>query len=841
MKQISIAMIVVLFCCVGLFAEPQKEKPTEKPYTWRESLAMHAEELFVPRGKPAPRPPQPYIGISMETVNPNKVVEQGGPENCGGVKIAMLYEGSPAFEVGMKQGDVIVGYVQKGKKSFFAPPETKPGQKKEKFVPAMYIIELFKTLKPGDTVEFIILRNKALINISVKLGARKQYNYDEAAHPELAVKTDGPSRFERYLRENNLYDKYVAITHKLYEASNFQQGTQVIVKDKPDFFRLKEVTYLMRHPEHTSMVSEQIADSIEAQFNQRNKNLVGAVRAAAKWLDEPTAGYGIRGLNGAKGDVKKIVEHIHYCEKMRDEAFAALSPEEREALKDLAAIYAGEKELDEQLLALRAAAKVDFRKFFAACAAFTGLADQLDALKKCAEAYKGEDVKDVKGVLGKVLYHAETPAGRVVIGGEGDNVYTDDFAVIIDLGGSDVYKNNAGGSRADHAFALCVDFAGDDLYLRSQSLTYTNEDTYAVGSDFSQGCGFLGAGVLVDVAGNDTYRSNEIYAQGYAVMGVGILADHDGCDTYRGVMHAQGGAFFGIGLLADGSDPEAKVGEDSYRVGKYGQGLGLCKGFGALVDVYGNEEYYAGGLVPDTRGRCVRCYGAMAQGFGFGIRPYTPIGTSGGIGLLADAQGEDKYMGDFFCQGGSYWYSLGILRDKEGCDIYYCGQYSQGSATHLTVAALIDCTGDDDYICYQSLAQGCGHDWAYGILEDRGGNDAYRAGYFSQGVGSACGIGVLFDLKGNDDYTGGNRTQGNGHYAAQREMGSAGILLDLGGTDRYTTPKGGANNTELVKVTDFGAFIDVDKEAERKKKEEEKAAKEEPARDAAPPKKDDKE
>ncbi len=829
MKTFFIAMTIVLFCCIGLSAESKKKQPEDKPYTLQDSLATHAEELFVSRPKPKPRPLKPFIGISMEGVHPPVVEKAGGPKNCGGVKVSALSEGTPAHKANMKVGDIIVGYMQKGKKVLFAPP----ADEKKKFVPVMHIVELMKQVKPGDTVEFLVLRSGAVSKIAVKLGVRKQYHYPAASHPELEVKTNKPSRFERYLHENKLYDKYVAIVNKLYEASNFQQGATVIVKDQPDFFRLREVTYLMRNPERTSLVADQIADSMEAQFNEKNKDLAKAVTTAAKWLDEPSSTYHVRGLNGNSDDMKKIVQHIQYCEKMRDEAFSALTAEEKEALKNLPGFYTRKNEVDDKVAALRAAAKVDFKKFFAACAAFTEMTNQLEAIKKCAEAYKCEDVKNVKGVLGKVLYYAETPIGRVVIGGEDDNVYTEDFAVIIDLGGSDVYKNNAGGSRADHAFALCIDFTGDDLYLRSQCLNYDMTDKYAVGSDFSQGSGFLGAGVLVDVEGNDTYRSNEAYAQGYAVMGVGILADYDGCDTYRGLVQAQGAAFFGIGLLADG------YGEDTYRVGQYGQGLGLCKGFGAIIDTHGNEEYYIGGVVPDTRGRCVRCYKAMGQGFGFGIRPYSPIGTSGGIGLLADAQGEDKYMGDFFCQGGSYWYALGILRDKEGSDIYYCGQYSQGSATHLTVAALIDCAGDDDYICYQSLAQGCGHDWSYGILEDRGGNDAYRAGYFSQGIGSACGIGVLFDLEGNDDYTGGGRTQGHGHYAAAREMGSVGVLLDLGGTDRYTTPNGGANNTQLVKVADFGAFIDVDKEAEHKKKEEEEAAKKQPANAAAPPKKDD--
>jgi len=54
---------------------------------------------------------------------------------------------------------------------------------------------------------------------------------------------------------------------------------------------------------------------------------------------------------------------------------------------------------------------------------------------------------------------------HIVIRGIGDDVYTKDADLLIDIGGDDVYKNNAGGCRSSYEeIAVCIDHNGNDRY-----------------------------------------------------------------------------------------------------------------------------------------------------------------------------------------------------------------------------------------------------------------------------------------------------------------------------------------------------------------------------------------
>ena len=59
----------------------------------------------------------------------------------------------------------------------------------------------------------------------------------------------------------------------------------------------------------------------------------------------------------------------------------------------------------------------------------------------------------------KNLTVIDTPAGRVLIGGTQDNTYTEDAALIIDLGGNDTYFNHAGGSTRLDPFSVVIDLS----------------------------------------------------------------------------------------------------------------------------------------------------------------------------------------------------------------------------------------------------------------------------------------------------------------------------------------------------------------------------------------------
>jgi len=381
----------------------------------------------------------------------------------------------------------------------------------------------------------------------------------------------------------------------------------------------------------------------------------------------------------------------------------------------------------------------------------------------------------------------ETRWGKVIIGTEGDDVYQDDAALIIDPGGDDRYLNRAGGAIGilDNPFSVVIDLKGNDLY-QTQKL-------------FSQGGAIFGCGVLFDLAGDDVYRSRH-YAQGAAIFGTGVLWDGSGQDIYDAGFYAQGAGHYGVGLLIDNQ------GNDCYRAFCYCQGFAGTWGYGLLAEDGGQDLYYAGGrylhepLLP-------REFRSFAQGFAIGVRP----DASGGIGFLCDLKGNDFYNAEVFCQGTSYWYSLGMLYDGEGFDHYTAAQYSQGAGIHLSVGALIDAEGNDSYFSRLGPSQGEGHDLSVGVLFDYQGDDGYYASG-GQGIGLTNSVGLFLDADGQDWYMTSESliAQGSSNWA--RGFGGIGLFIDLAGKDQYPAGNIAANKRWWTKGT-YGSGIDLDRPA----------------------------
>ncbi|MFO7650361.1 MAG: HEAT repeat domain-containing protein [bacterium] len=393
----------------------------------------------------------------------------------------------------------------------------------------------------------------------------------------------------------------------------------------------------------------------------------------------------------------------------------------------------------------------------------------------------------VAGVEGDVLYAAESQWGPVVVGGPGPNVYRADCAIIVDLGGDDLYLNRAGGAVGllGPAFSVVIDLGGDDRYTCSKP--------------FAQGAALFGCGVLVDRAGNDVYRAGHC-AQGAAMYGTACLLDRGGDDILDAGFYVQGSGYCGVGTLVDGG------GNDSYRAWCYAQGFGGTWGYGLCSDRAGNDNYYAGGrykhepLLPFE-------YRSFAQGFAIGARP----DAAGGIGFLCDVKGNDFYNAEVFCQATSYWYSLGMLWDGEGFDHYTAAQYSQGAGIHLSVGVLVDEKGNDSYFSRLGPSQGQGHDLSVGVLLDAAGDDGYYASG-GQGIGLTNSVGLLLDSDGNDWYVTHDSLLGQGSSNAARGFGGMGLFADLAGTDRYTRVSGAVEKGGWTKGT-YGSGTDLDRPA----------------------------
>ncbi len=397
------------------------------------------------------------------------------------------------------------------------------------------------------------------------------------------------------------------------------------------------------------------------------------------------------------------------------------------------------------------------------------------------------DTDNVEGVQGDILYYAQTKYGKLIIGGKGDNVYSRDFAFIIDLGGDDIYRCRAGGAlgHLENSYSFVIDHGGNDFYF--------SED-----KSMSMGSGFLGIGILYDLNGNDVYRGTH-YSQGTGICGIGVLLDNTGEDDYRGGCFTQGAGHFGIGILKD-----IGMGDDRFLAKLWAQGFGSTFGYGLLQDTGGDDTYRTGGeylhapLLPND-------YQSFSHGFGMGWRPR----AGGGIGMLYDEGGNDFYDGEVFCEGSSYWYSLGILVDGGGNDSYNAAQYAQGAGIHLSIGALWEQGGDDQYHSRNGVVGGTAHDLSVAMLVDEEGDDNYivSGGY---GISLTNSFALFIDKLGNDMYsTWEDYSFGSVRWA--RGFAGCGIFMDLEGKDRYSRNTL-AEDGGLWTHNGWGIGIDLDRD-----------------------------
>lgn len=374
----------------------------------------------------------------------------------------------------------------------------------------------------------------------------------------------------------------------------------------------------------------------------------------------------------------------------------------------------------------------------------------------------------------------DSPLGRIAIGGPGNDVYTGSYAVIIDVGGDDVYHLTHSGPTSKRPLPVqcIIDLDGNDMYRSG---------------DYGLGSGFATAGILIDRRGNDVYSAGD-YSLGCGVVGVGIVHDLDGDDVYTSGTNTQGAGIYGIGLLFDDN------GHDTYRCHAQGQGFGGTAGVGLLNDIRGNDQYIAASPYVDIL-RYDSHQITFAQGAALGSRPQ----ASGGIGVLLEHDGNDHYICDIYGQGTGYWFGLGGLVDVRGDDRYEAYQYAQGSGVHFATGILRDHDGNDVYVSH-GVSMGCGHDVATGVLLDERGNDAYIVESLSLGGGNANAVSLFMDLTGNDSYVAQHEPSTMGYSDFRRSYGMIGVFLDADGVDSYTSMQ--RNNTWSMKST-YGVFLDT--------------------------------
>ncbi|MDD2331578.1 MAG: HEAT repeat domain-containing protein, partial [Candidatus Cloacimonetes bacterium] len=471
---------------------------------------------------------------------------------------------------------------------------------------------------------------------------------------------------------------------------------------------------------------------------------------------------------------KDLLFYVEYrlksIQETYNQAFAALTPEQRDSISAfMFSIWAEseDKEQYESFLSdrhLPSAEDADLLRF-------AELFEKVDfgSLHRAWEEFYLlcqtciAQVGNPKYSLKKPLIKS-TPFGLMIIGTKGNDLYDrkliksypkQRICFLLDPGGNDRYELPIY-TDWRQPFYMLIDAKGNDVY-----------QVPGIAGLFSVS---MGLGMSCDLEGNDTYESGDFSFS--SLLGYQIHRDKSGFDSYRSGLFTQGSAMFGVSLLQDDQ------GDDIYSATSFAQGVGGTKAVGALLDRSGHDLYYIGGkylhkpLMPfDFR--------SMGQGMGFGFRP----DYAGGLGLLVDSIGNDKYIGAVYAQGVGYWYAAGMLIDESGNDVYNAIYYPQGSGIHLACGVLFDAEGDDTFYTRNGPGQGAGHDWGMGILIDKCGSDHYSIPG-GNGLGLSNSVGIFVDGSGDDRYE--RRDQNSlGSANLARSTGGIGLFLDAQGKDSY--------------------------------------------------------
>lgn len=335
-------------------------------------------------------------------------------------------------------------------------------------------------------------------------------------------------------------------------------------------------------------------------------------------------------------------------------------------------------------------------------------------------------------------------------------------------------------------YLLICDFGGNDIYEDgagsrpdlpiSVTIDLGGDDTYGDSlSSRAFGYGLCGTGLVIDARGNDHYRADRL-SQGVGIFGTGMVADFSGNDDYRLMVSGQGCGYFGVGMLID------RLGNDTHYLVGDGQGAGgVGGGIGILADYRGDDRYTAEPYAENyNRGDYhsqMKINANNAQGWGGGRRGDGSDGHSwaGGMGTLIDCYGNDDYYSGNWSIGTGYWFGIGVLYDVEGDDYYHSCYFTQASGAHYCIGAVFDESGNDRHELFETAGAGLSFGWDFAVtmMADWQGNDTYIGKIISIANAQIRSNSFLFDLGGDDFYQLSSGTDGMGEATFREDYRTA--------------------------------------------------------------------
>lgn len=783
-----------------------------------------------------------YLGVRHEpttepqglllTVVPNSPADSGGLQTGD---IAIAINGQNIADSGKTGAEVLVAALagkQVGDKVVFTvirdTPDiqlTRGGQAVDTPFPLLELPELVQGAAPDEQIVLTSVKHKRQVDVTVTLGVRPSTlglpmpPNDQLAcdlpelHPELRTFLDA------------LIDK------RLIRADCDDLLKRLDARAGPyDGYKLSRVVYLLRDGLKGEALGQEISGNLACHAAKGLDGYYSDQAYAGLLLDIPrlfASAPSLRTGISAEEHLDVLQLILETAAAYVRDAFAAFTPEELQFIADqrddLTEIFRQGNYIEEEdtdprrvrgnLRLIELAKKIDYEKLLLAQLTLAQIADSQFLAGLKADL----DKEFASRMMESDLLVRDTPLGKLIISGAGHTWRQgEEPALLIDLGGDDFYTTTAGGAigvkPADAAVpppAPAIEVipkgpaqagtAPPELLNRPVSLLieFGGNDAYESTTQYSQGSGSLGCGLLIDMAGDDEYIGTQ-WAQGCGYFGCGALLDLAGNDTYRGLELCQGAAIFGTGMLLD------YAGNDRMEGQMKCQAFGGAHAIGVLLDVAGDDYRYAKGRYPTNYGD-PGIFDSWSQGCAQGFREI----ASGGIAALIDMGGRDYSEAANFSQGGGYYFGLGLFHDRGWEPDRYAGsRYNQGFCAHQACGVFLEQGGDDFYTTRQAVAQGLAWDECTTTFVDYSGDDTYQGGGgFSQGASAHNALCIFWDRGGRDSYEyapGQARAGGNDYHGGT----SLSLFVDEGGApDYYDCPQSG--NDLVTGWPEHGFYADL--------------------------------
>ena len=336
--------------------------------------------------------------------------------------------------------------------------------------------------------------------------------------------------------------------------------------------------------------------------------------------------------------------------------------------------------------------------------------------------------------LPAIDWQTATPLGSIILdttGRSGHRRLETLPLLLVDAGGDDHYEFL--GRDDGQAISILIDVGGNDRY-----------DSLATAA--CPAAAILGFGILWDDVGDDRYEAGD-FAQGAALGGAALLYDGGGNDRHVGWQWTQGFAMNGYAMLIDHSGDDHRVAVNRSQASAGPGGVAL------LVDDAGNDRYELQDRPDVLPSAQLPDHGlSLGQGAAGGLRGALGApGLPGGLAMLVDAGGDDRYEAQVFAQGAGYYRALGLLVDGGGHDRYAGRWYVQGAAAHEAIGALVKRgRGNDEYVASHTTSLAAAHDRSLAYFRDQAGDDRYCLGSSGPGAATAGSRARFVDGGGQD-------------------------------------------------------------------------------------------